>query len=159
MGETATIKLVEGSTQQAITLEEVKALLERYIEQTTKTGRQLGWNYQEHAFPYTIETRPEAEGKWFLLRGKQPGYRAIVIGVETEPYTVTTERPKEGTNGETETVTETRQSAYIAVHLPDVSTHGDKAKANEFCKYLAKTLQAELHLFNGRVMYYNPRKG
>ena len=47
---------------------------------------------------------------------------------------------------------------FIQIVLPDDCTHGDKGKGNELCKHLSRTLRAQLHLFNGRVMYFNPRK-
>ena len=34
---------------------------------------------------------------------------------------------------------------------------GDKGKANEFCRFLAKKLEGELQLFNGRTMYFYKR--
>ena len=37
-------------------------------------------------------------------------------------------------------------------------TYGDKGKATEYAKFVAKNLQGELHLFNGRIMYFNKRK-
>lgn len=123
-----------------MTLDELKEQLQFYQEQTAKTGRQLGWDYVEAAFPYTIESKPESDGKWFYLKGKNDLYRYIVFGTGTE------------TREDGETV------HYIQVVLPEDCTHGDKSKANELCKFLAKRLKAELHLFNGRIMYYNPRK-
>lgn len=148
--QSAYIKLVEGSTQDTITLDDVKQKFERYIEQTGYTGQQLGWAYAEAAFPYTIEEKPEGEGKWFFLRGKDPHmYKGLVVGVGTEP--VDTDDEGEDESGATE-------RHYIQVVLPDNSEPGDKSKGNEFCKYLAKQFQAELHLFNGRIMYFNPRK-
>lgn len=85
MSKHAFIKLVEGSAATAITLDDVKAKLERYIEMTSKTGKQLGWDYAGHAFPYTLEETEQGEDKWLLLRGKDPSlYRYIVIGVGAE---------------------------------------------------------------------------
>lgn len=139
MSQSAYIKLVEGSAAETITLEELKEHLRTYIEQTSNTGKQLDWEYEKAAFPYTIETKPEAEDQWFYLKGQDPLYNHIIFGVGKE------------TNEE-------RDTHYIQVVLPDNSTHGDKAKGNELCRYLAKKLSAELHMFNGRVMYFNPRK-
>ena len=48
------------------------------------TAKQLGWEYDEAGFPYTIETKPEGEGKWFYLKGINPLYKYMVIGVGTE---------------------------------------------------------------------------
>lgn len=137
MAESAYITLVEGSTQQSITLDDVKKQLKHYIEMTTKTGEQLGWAYEQMAFPYTIEQKPEGEGKWFYLKSKQPYlYRYILIGV------------KQNENGESQ----------IQITIPDDAMQGDKSKANELCRYLARHFKAELVLFNGRKQYFNPRK-
>lgn len=139
MGQSAYIKLVEGSTVSAMTLEDIKQELVVYQKQTSNTGQQLDWDYSGAAFPYTVETKPEGEDKWFYLKGKDHLYKYIVIGVGTE-------------------MVEETERHYIQIVLPDDSTHGDKSKGNELCKYLAKKLLAELHLFNGRIMYFNPRK-
>lgn len=47
MSQSAYIKLVTGSERDSITLEEVKELLQTYIEQTSKTGQQLDWGVRE----------------------------------------------------------------------------------------------------------------
>lgn len=141
MGSSAYIKLVKDSRVQQLSLEEVKSKITHYIEMTKKTGQQLDWGYANAAFPYTLIEKPEAQGKWFYLKGNDPKlYRYIMFGVGTEQL-------------ENE-----ENQYYIQVSLPEGSTHGDKGKANEFCKYLAKEFQGELHLFNNRVMYYYPRK-
>jgi len=139
MSQSAYIRLVEGSAAEGISLAELKERLLRYREQVSLTGKQLDWDYADAAFPYSIETKPGEEDRWFYLKGRDPLYRHIVFGIGSE------------TSGE-------RSVSYIQVVLPDDATHGDKAKANELCKYLAKHLLAELRLFNGRTMYYNPRK-
>lgn len=139
MAQSAYIKFVEGSAVSSLTLDELKNQLMHYRDQLALTGRQLEWEYDDAGFPYTLETKPEAEGQWFYLKAKNPLYKYIVMGVGSE------------TQADTE-------RHYVQVVLPDDCTHGDKAKGNEFCKYLAKQWKAELHLFNGRVMYYNPRK-
>jgi hypothetical protein len=139
MAQSAYIKFVDGSAVSSLSLEELKSQLVHYQGQLALTGKQLGWEYDDAGFPYTIETKPEAEGKWFYLKATDPLYKYIVIGIGSESA------------GETE-------RNYVQIVLPDEATHGDKAKANEFCKYLARLWKAELHLFNGRVMFYNPRK-
>jgi len=139
MSQSAYLYFVEGSAVPSLTLEELEAQLHRYREQVAKTGEQLDWDYADAAFPYTIEKKPDGEDVWFYLKGKTDQYKYIVFGV--------------GAKGEGDEAT-----SYVQVVLPDGSTHGDKAKGNELCKYLARHLKAELHLFNGRVMYYNPRK-
>ncbi|MFC4103868.1 DUF1885 family protein [Paenibacillus xanthanilyticus] len=140
MSQSAYITLVSGSAMDQLSLEDVKERLHAYRQQLALTGRQLGWSYADAAFPYTIETKPGEA--WFYLKGSDPLYRYIVFGV--------------GTRSDTEDTTPSAH--YIQVLLPDDATHGDKAKGNELCKYLAKSLKAELRLFNGRTIYYNPRK-
>jgi hypothetical protein len=138
--QTAYIYFVEGSTAPNASLADVKAKLQRYIEMTKKTGQQLGWEYAEAAFPYTIEERPEGKDSWFLLKGKDPrSYKYIIMGVGTKEE-------------------EAQEKHFIQVSLPDSATHGDKSKANEFCRFLAREYKAELHLFNGRIQYFQPRK-
>jgi hypothetical protein len=139
MSQSAFLYFVEGSAVPSITLDELKQHLTHYREQVGQTGKQLGWNYADAAFPYTFESKPEGEGVWFYLKGKNELYKYIVFGVGKK-----TEDDKE--------------KHFIQVVLPDGSTHGDKAKANEFCKYLGRRLKTETHLFNGRIMYFNPRK-
>lgn len=144
MGKSAFIKLVKDSKIQEVTLDDIKSKISHYIEMTGKTGQQLSWSYSDAAFPYTIMEKSEAQGKWFYLKGNDPLlYKYIMFGVGKEEI--------ESEDGK-------KEQSYIQVVLPEDSTHGDKGKANEFCKYLAKEYQGELHLFNDRVMYYYPRK-
>ncbi|MDM5337915.1 DUF1885 family protein [Fictibacillus enclensis] len=140
MQENAYIKLVPASKQQTISIDEVKDLFHYYKDITSKTGSQLGWQYGESAFPYTIEEKSHAKGQWFYLNSNDKmRFKYIMVGVDNEAGS--------------------RSSIpYIQVTLPEGFTHGDKGKANEFCKFLAKHLDAELHLFNGRIMYYYKRK-
>ena len=144
MAVNAFIKLVPSSTKQTITIDEVKELFQYYKEITGKTGDQLDWQYEGSAFPYEIKETDEGKEKWFYLHSSHERYNAILIGVDQE--TVRNE------NGEA------NEQTYIQITLPEQSTYGDKGKANEFCKFLAKKLQGELHLFNERIMYYYPRK-
>ncbi|MEB3102954.1 DUF1885 family protein [Ferviditalea candida] len=139
MSQSAYIKFVEGSPVSSVSLDELKAQLLNYKEQTAKTGQQLDWDYADAAFPYEFAAKPEGENRWFYLKGKNSLYKYIVFGIGSE-------------------MQNDREISYIQVVLPDDCTHGDKAKGNEFCKYLGKVWQAELHLFNGRIMYFNPRK-
>lgn len=139
MAQSATIKFVDGSAVASLTLDELKEQLLRYREQANRTGQQLDWSYGDAAFPYTIETKPDAEGRWFYLKGINPLYRYILFGVGQEE--------EDGS-----------ERHHVQVVLPDQATHGDKAKANEFCKYLGRHLKAQVQLFNGRIMYFNPRK-
>ncbi|WP_127579719.1 DUF1885 family protein [Paenibacillus koleovorans] len=139
MAQSAYMYLSESSVTPTLSVGELKERLLHYKDQLKLTGQQLGWEYAESAFPYTIETKPEGADRWFYLKGTTPSYNHIILGVGTK-------------------AAEDKERAYVQVVLPSGSTHGDKAKGNELCKYLAKTLKAELHLFNGRVMYFNPRK-
>lgn len=139
MSQSAYISLVQGSTVAEIDLDGVKQQLHHYREQMSLTGQQLGWDYAEAAFPYSIEIKPEAKDQWFYLKGINPLYRYIVVG--------TGQREVEGAI-----------VPYIHLVLPDDSTHGDKAKANELCKWIGKQLQAEVKMFNGRTIFFNPRK-
>ncbi|WP_027408285.1 DUF1885 family protein [Anoxybacteroides tepidamans] len=138
MSTHAYIKLTSASKQKTITLEEVKKLFFLYQEMIKKTGEQLGWQYEEAAFPYKIVETDDAKGQWFYLKGTNERYHTIIIGVGQE-------------------YNETEETSFIQVTLPNGSTHGDKGKANEFCKFLAKKLEGELHLFNGRIMYFYKR--
>ncbi len=144
MGKSAYIKLVEASALQQITLDDIKNKFQHYISMTSNTGKQLDWQYAEAAFPYTIVDKPESKGQWFYLKGNDPKmYKYIVIGVGSE---------------EVEAGDETKQRYFCQIVLPEGCTHGDKSKANEYCKFLSKEWKAELHMFNGRVMYFYPRK-
>ncbi|MFK9092267.1 DUF1885 family protein [Bacillus salipaludis] len=144
MAVSAFIKLVPLSAKQTVTIEEVKDLFHYYKKITAKTGDQLNWQYGDSAFPYEIKEKEESNGTWFYLQSDHERYNAILIGVDTE-----TVRNEDGTENE---------QVYIQITLPEQSTYGDKGKANEFCKFLAKKLQGELHLFNERIMYFYPRK-
>ncbi|WP_245739750.1 DUF1885 family protein [Thermoflavimicrobium dichotomicum] len=138
MSKSAYIKLVDGSKQKEITLEDIRKLLDYYQEMTALTGKQLGWDYQQAAFPYTVEEKEQNGIRYLLLKGKEPSqYYYLLLGVGQEKET--------GIH-------------YIQLVLPDRATHGDCAKANEYSRFLAKQLQAELHMLNGRIMYFNPRK-
>ncbi|WCK53124.1 DUF1885 family protein [Aneurinibacillus sp. Ricciae_BoGa-3] len=157
MGKSAYIKFVEGSTTKQVTINEVKEKIQHYIEMTTKTGEQLHWGYNQSAFPYTLQEKPESQGQWFYLKGTDPQlYHYIIVGVGSKLSEGTVQ--DQAANGEIVTPAEPVEEHYIQVTLTDQSTHGDKGKAIEFCKYLGKEYKAELHLFNGRIMYYNPRK-
>ncbi|WP_424765920.1 DUF1885 family protein [Paenibacillus sp. sgz302251] len=138
MSQSAYIKFVQGSAVESLTLEEIKNQLSHYREQTALTGSQLDWNYAEAAFPYTFESKQD--DRWFYLKGINPLYKYIIFG------------PGEAISVAGSSV------PCVQVVLPDEATHGDKGKANELCKFIAKQLQAELTMFNGRTIYYNSRK-
>lgn len=139
MSQNAYIKLVEGSAVPSVTLDDLQELFTHYKEQLTLTGQQVEWDYGDKGFPYRIEKHQDGDNEWFVLRADSAYYKYMVaaVGIETA---------------------EGGDQHYIQIALPQGATHADKAKANEFCKHLARKLKAELHLFNGRVMYYNPRK-
>jgi len=141
--ENAYIKLVAASVTQNVTLDEVKDLFMYYKDITSKTGNQLDWNYMEAAFPYTIT---ETKENYFILKSQDTRYHTIIVGVGTDD-----EDSESISNG-------TVSGSYIQVTLPKSSTYGDKGKANEFSKFLGKKLEGELHLFNGRIMYFYKRK-
>lgn len=144
MAKNAYIKLVPSSEKQTVTIDEVKELFYYYKDITTKTGNQVDWQFSSSAFPYEIKETEEGKGKWFYLHSDHEGYFAILVGVDQETL--------QDENGEE------KQQFYIQVSLPEQATFGDKGKANEFCKFLAKKFKGELHLFNERIMYYYPRK-
>ncbi|WML43557.1 DUF1885 family protein [Neobacillus sp. PS3-40] len=144
MANNAYIKLVPSSIKQTISVDEVKELFHYYKEITSKTGDQVNWEYENMSFPYELKEKNEAKGKWFYLSAVQDRYFAIIVGVDSEMIRLE--------NGEE------KEQTYLQITLPEESTFADKCKANEFSKFLAKKLQGELHLFNGRIMYYNPRK-
>jgi hypothetical protein len=144
MSSNAYIKLVPSSSQQAISTDELKNLFNYYKQITAKTGDQVDWNYENSAFPYELKEKEEGKGTWFYLQSSQDRYNAILFGVDKEIFV-----DEDGTE---------REQTYIQITLPPTASAGDKGKANEFCKFLGKKLQGELHLFNGRVMYFNPRK-
>jgi hypothetical protein len=144
MAVNAFIKLVPSSAKQTISIDEVKELFHYYKTIVSKTGDQLSWEYGESAFPYEIKETEEGKGTWFYLHSNHERYYAILVGVDKE-----TIQNEDGTASE---------QTYIQITLPEQSTYGDKGKANEFCKFLAKKLQGELHLFNERIMYFYPRK-
>jgi hypothetical protein len=144
MGNHAYIRLVQGSAAPSgITLDELEQSLEMYQDALKRTGHQLNWEYEEAAFPYTIEkiTEPSSsEPSWLYLRGSASRYRHIALSMIAP-----TDRDEDG-------------CPTVQIVLPQGATHGDRSKANELCRFLAQRLKAELTLFNGRVMYFNPRK-
>ncbi len=138
--QSAYIYLVDGSAVPKVTLADVKEKFQQYMEMTKKTGKQLGWEYAAAAFPYVLEEKPEGKDSWFMLKGKDPkSYKSIIVGVGSKNV-------------------DGKEINYIQISLPDASTHGDKGKANEFTRYLAREYKGEAHLFNGRVQYFQPRK-
>ncbi|MFF2586772.1 DUF1885 family protein [Peribacillus butanolivorans] len=144
MIENAYIKLVPESVKEAVTIEDVKELLTYYQMITAKTGKQLNWDYDKKAFPYEMKEPEKMKDKVIYLQSNVDRYHMILIGVDQEIV-----EDEDGLE---------RIQSYIQFTLPETATFGDKGKANELCKFLAKKLRAQLHLFNKRVMYYYPRK-
>ncbi|WP_180316797.1 DUF1885 family protein [Cytobacillus eiseniae] len=144
MASNAYIKLVPSSAKGDISTAEVKDLFQYFKEITAKTGKQVDWKYNEAAFPYELKEMEDGKGEWFYLKSANDRYNIILLGVDKE--TVHNEDGSE------------HEQTYIQITLPETSTYGDKGKANEFCRFLAKKLKGELHLFNGRIMYFYPRK-
>ena len=143
MKSSAYIKLVPGSKQQIMTLEEVKKLLNSYQTNSSKTGKQLDWNYEDYAFPYEIKEGSDSSNPYLYLLSNKDRYNLIIFAVAQEVI--------QGTDP-------AQIQSYIQISLTDLSTYGDKTKANEYCKFFAKQLQGELHLFNKRIMYFYPKK-
>ncbi|WP_051271064.1 DUF1885 family protein [Shimazuella kribbensis] len=117
-----------------IELANVKDTLEYYREMTRNTGKQLAWDYEAAAFPYTMEEKEENGIPYILLTGRDPHQNNhMVIGVG---------RQKEN------------EKFYVQIVLPEDATHHDVAKGNEYAKFIAKHLKGELELFNGRIMAF-----
>ncbi|MFC7372016.1 DUF1885 family protein [Fictibacillus iocasae] len=142
MSNQASITLTSSSLQKRISLSEVKDLLHYYKDITEKTGNQLNWQYSEAAFPYVIMENSSKPNHMICLKGDgNKLYNYLLLGVETAL-----------SNEETD------DFSTIHIGLTEISTHGDKAKANEMGKFLASKLKGKLTLFNGRVMHYDLKK-
>ncbi|PFK40310.1 hypothetical protein COI93_13280 [Bacillus cereus] len=127
----AFIKLVPKSKQQTVSLEDVKQIFRHYKTITSQTGVQVSYAYTNVAFPYEILDTSDTT---LELKSSHERYNSIYIGVGVE-----------------------NEQAFIQVSLPSTATFGDKGKANEFCRFLAKKLEGKLRLFNGRTMYFYKR--
>jgi hypothetical protein len=138
MKKSAYIRLVSGAKQTEINLDGLKELLQVYRNRVKKTGEQLNWDYESAAFPYDIEERTQDGISYLLLKGKDPAlYYYLLLGTGTEKET---------------------GIQYIQIVLPERATHGDVAKGNEYARFLAKELQAELTMFNKRKMYFQAKR-
>lgn len=144
MSSTAYIRLVKGSAApDGITLDDLQQTLHAYQDAVQRTGAQLNWDYDEAAFPYAIETvtRPADHApSWLYLRGQASRYKHIALSASPADTASEDSCP------------------VVQVELPTGATHGDRSKATELCRFIAQRLKAELQLFNGRTMYFNPRK-
>lgn len=138
MKKSAYIRLVSGAKQSEINLDGLKELLQLYRNRMKKTGEQLNWDYESAAFPYDLEEKEQDGISYLLLKGKDPSlYYYLLMGTGIEEKT--------GVH-------------YIQIVLPERATHGDVSKGNEYARFLAKELQAELTLFNDRVMYFQAKR-
>lgn len=140
----AYIKLVPASVKQTMTIDELKEMLEYYKEITIKTGEQLNWPYGQAAFPYEMRDETSDNKHQLYLAARQDRYHSILLSIDKE-------QPLAADANEA-------PQTIIQLALTNQSTYGDKGKANELGKFLANKLQGELHLFNGRIMYYYKRK-
>lgn len=138
------IKMRDGSLKTDISIEDIKELINQYKHSISHTSKQLAWDYSKNAFPYVFKETEEGKQQWFYLYSEEQDYHIIGIGVDCEH----SESP-DGTK---------QKIPYIQICLSKHSTNGDKSKANEFAKFLSKKLKGELHLFNGRIIYYNLKK-
>ncbi|CAM4033171.1 hypothetical protein BAMA_09195 [Bacillus manliponensis] len=127
----AFIELVPKSKQQTITLADIKELFQYYKTMTTQAGEQLNFYYSSAAFPYEVVDTSETT---LQLQSNHDRYHMIYVGIGIK-----------------------EDSSFIQVTLPPNATFGDKGKANEFCRFLAKKLEGKLQLFNGRTMYFYKR--
>lgn len=155
MTQVATITLRDGSAVTSVTLDDVVAQLTHYREQLKKTGEQLGWEYEKAAFPYEM-AQGEGNDPWLYLKGSGK-YQRIVIGAGSEAEEGEAVAAEDAGDDDGQSA-EPKKRYYVQVVLPEDSTFGDKCKGNELCKYLGKTWKAEVQMFNGRTIYYNPRK-
>ena len=135
---------MKGSIKDDITIEDIKQLINQYRQSISYTSEQLAWDYSNAAFPYVLKETNEGIHNWFYLYSEEKDYHMIGIGVDYE-YIQTSDENEQ-------------RVPYIQISLSQHSTIGDKAKANEFAKFLSKKLKGELHLFNGRVIHYNLKK-
>lgn len=110
---------------EKVSLADVIELFTYYQEITRKTGEQLNFAYEKNAFPYEIKN---VDNRYLILSSTLDLYHKIYVGFEND--------------------------STLLFRLSQRSTHGDKAKAVEFCKFFAKKLKARLQLFNGRTMYF-----
>jgi hypothetical protein len=119
---------------EAISLSDVTETLDHYREMLRNTGKQLDWDYEAAAFPYTMEEKTTDDSSYLLLTGNDSAQNNhILIGVGQQ---------------------EADGRHYIQLVLPEDATTHDVAKGNEYAKYIAKQLKGELELFNGRIMAF-----
>ncbi|PGD16433.1 DUF1885 family protein [Bacillus toyonensis] len=127
----AFITLVPKSNQHSVSTDDIKQLFQCYKTVTSQTGVQINYAYTNTAFPYEIL---DTSATTLKLQSSHDRYDSIYVGVGIE-----------------------NEQSFIQISLPSNATFGDKGKANEFCRFLAKKLEGELQLFNGRIMYFYKR--
>ncbi|HDR7381107.1 TPA: DUF1885 family protein [Bacillus toyonensis] len=127
----AFITLVPKSNQHSVSTNDIKQLFQYYKTVTSQTGVQINYAYTNTAFPYEIL---DTSATTLKLQSSHDRYDSIYVGVGIE-----------------------NEQSFIQISLPSNATFGDKGKANEFCRFLAKKLEGELQLFNGRIMYFYKR--
>ncbi|MCU4766797.1 DUF1885 family protein [Bacillus toyonensis] len=127
----AFITLVTKSNQHSVSTDDIKQLFQYYKTVTSQTGVQINYAYTNTAFPYEIL---DTSATTLKLQSSHDRYDSIYVGVGIE-----------------------NEQSFIQISLPSNATFGDKGKANEFCRFLAKKLEGELQLFNGRIMYFYKR--
>lgn len=118
----AFITLVPKSNQQSVSIDDIKQLFHYYKTVTSKTGVQINYAYTNTAFPYDIL---DTSATTLKLQSTHDRYDSIYVGVGIE-----------------------KEQSYIQISLPPNATFGDKGKANEFCRFLAKKLEGELQLLD-----------
>ncbi|WP_297991354.1 DUF1885 family protein [Anoxybacillus sp.] len=94
MGYTATIELVPASKWETVTLEQCKQLLEQFRDIARKTGEQLGWGYEQSAFPYDIVINEDR----IILVGKDARYYMIECRIHDRAVEFIL--PKQATHGD-----------------------------------------------------------
>ncbi|WP_144499186.1 DUF1885 family protein [Bacillus sp. FDAARGOS_235] len=127
----AFITLVPKSNKHSVSTDDIKQLFQYYKTVTSQTGVQINYAYTNTAFPYEIL---DTSATTLKLQSSHDRYDSIYVGVGIE-----------------------NEQSFIQISLPSNATFGDKGKANEFCRFLAKKLEGELQLFNGRIMYFYKR--
>ena len=127
----AFITLVPKSNQHSVSTDDIKQLFFFFLTVTSQTGVQINYAYTNTTFPYEIL---DTSATTLKLQSSHDRYDSIYFGVGIE-----------------------NEQSFIQISLPSNATFGDKGKANEFCRFLAKKLEGELQLFNGRIMYFYKR--
>ncbi|WLR43296.1 DUF1885 family protein [Bacillus carboniphilus] len=113
---------------ETVTINKITELLHHYKEITNKLSKQLNWEYEPRAFPYTIKISHTDQ---IILEATSLPYKKIFIELS----------PKRNQTGH-----------MIQFTLTEESTFADKGKANELIKIIGKKLKGKIVLFNGRTI-------